>query len=230
MERRNFFAKALAAGAGAAALVKGVRAWAAGLPSDPGGGKPEAGPDEIILPRFEKDLAVSLDKALLMRRTERSFKGGAILSMDQVSRILWAANGANREDGHRTAPSAVARYPVEVYAALPQGVYLFDHKGHKLVKQAEGDIRSKVPITQPGLRRAAMDILYVIDNSKMMGLEQGWADLEIGCMVQSAYLMAAALGLGCTVFALVAYDRVTRLMELPDSKKLRIAQGFGPLR
>ncbi len=228
--RREFFSKAFVAGAGAAAVFRGMRARAKGLPSDPGEGKPKAGPDEIVFPRFEKDLSVPLDQALLQRSTERSFDPDKQLTMEQVSRIMWAANGVNRKDGHRTTPSAVARYPVEVYAALPQGVYLFVPKEHKLVKQADKDIRSKVPITQPGLKRAAMDILYVIDNKRMLGLEEKWADVEIGCMVQSAYLMAAAMDLGSTVFALVAFDRVTGLMGLPDNRKLRLAQAVGPLR
>lgn len=229
MERRSFFTTVLAVGAGAAALMRGIKAKARGLPSDPGGGAKAAAGMEP-LPPFEKNSDYTLERALENRKTDRDFDPDKSLTMDQVSKVLWAANGVNREDGHLTTPSAVARYPIEVYAALPCGVVRFDNKKHALEKISEEDIRSKVPSTQPGLKRSNMTLLYVVDKSKMTGLEDRWASLEIGCMVQNTYLMAAQLGLGCCVFALVRYNKVIELMGLKDNQELVIAQAVGVLK
>jgi len=231
MERRGFFGKALAAGVGLVALARGIKARAKGLPSDPGSSPAGAsGPDLIALPAFNKDSSYTLDQAMLERKTSRDYDPDRTLSLDQVSRLIWAANGVNRPDGHRTTPSAVARYPVDVYAALPEGIYLYETKKHELVRVSSEDVRSKTPAVQPGLRRAAMTVLYVENKGKIPGGETGWADLEIGCMVQNLYLEAAALGLGSCVFALVKYDKVTELMGLKSNQVLRIAQAVGPLK
>ena len=230
MERRWFFARVAAAGLAVSALARSVKAKVTGLPSDPDGERKEAGENEILLPQFTKASDYSLEQALLDRKTERSFDGDKSLSMEQISRVLWAANGQNRDDGHRTTPSALARYPVDVYVALPEGIYLYDHSGHKLTKKSGEDIRRMVPLTQPGLKRAAMQVLYVFNSTRVIGSDESWADLEIGCMVQNVYMMAAQLGLGSTVFALVKYGKVTEKLALGDKEELRIAQAVGHIK
>jgi nitroreductase len=227
IERRGFFGTALALGAGAVALTKVNTAHAKGLPSDPGS-ETSAGPDEITLPSFEKNHPCTLDHALLNRKTDRKYDKGAVVSPDQLSRILWACNGVNRPDGHRTTPSAVASYPVEVYAAIAEGVYRYDLKRHILVKVIGEDIRDQIP-AQPGLKKAALKLLYIVDPKKNR-MEMTWADLEIGCMVQSVYLEAACLGLGSTVFAIVRYQKVEEALGLQGDLKVRIAQAVGPIR
>ena len=160
LERRGFLAKILAVGTGALALARGLRTWAKGLPSDPGAAA-KTGPEEIALPPFEKNLAVSLDQALLNRKTSRSYEKAA-LTREQLSRLLWATTGVNRADGKRTTPSAMATYPVDLLVALPEGVFKYEPKDHKLTKVSGEDVRSQVPI-QPNFKNAAMIALYVIN-------------------------------------------------------------------
>lgn len=229
LERRGFMGKALAAGAGIWALTRSAKTRADGLPSDPAAGEAAAGPEEIALPGFEKDGAFPLERALLERRSDRKFDDSKPLSRDQLSRLLWAANGMNRPGGYRTTPSAVARYPVDIYVTLAEGAYKYDVKGHRLVRVLDRDIRAEVP-RQPGLKRAAMNVLYVARTGLLdRGSSPAWADLEIGCMVQNLYLMAAGLGLGSCVFAIVRYDEVSKLMGFKRNETLRIAQAVGPV-
>ena len=217
-------------GLGLLALVRGRAGRAADLPSDPGAAAvPAAGADAIALPAFAKDSAFPLDQALLARRTSRNFDPDVVLSPEQLSRLLWAANGVNRPDGHRTTPSALARYPVEVYAALPQGVYRYEVKEHKLARVSGEDIRDEIPF-QPSLKKAAMKLLYVLNRSLASGGDTWMADLEVGCMVQDVYLEAAALGLGCCVFAIVHNEKVSKTLGLKNSQTFRLAQAVGPLR
>ena len=231
MERRWFFAKTLAVSAGIVTAGKSIKAWAKskGLPSDPGTIRGEADGKDILLPQFEKNMGCTLDEAMQNRKTTRSFDPDKTLTKDQLTRIMWAANGINREDGHTTAPSAMAYYPVIVYAALPEGVYRYENKEHKLVQVSAENILKKIPV-QPGLRKATMKLLYVYDKNKAKGGDSGWGDLEIGCMVQNVYLEAACLDLGSTVFAIVQYDKVKDYLDLKDGQKLRIAQAVGPVK
>jgi SagB-type dehydrogenase family enzyme len=230
IERRSFLELALAAGAGLAVFFKEIKAFAKGLPSDPGETvKQPAGADEIALPPFDKSSPFKLDEAMLARKTSREFDENAALSKEQLSRLLWAANGINREDGKRTTPSAMARYPVDIYAALKEGVYKYDVKNHKLVKMTGDDVREKVAF-QPSIKKSAIKILYVV-NTGNADAEGNWmADLEIGCMVQNVYLEAASLGLGTCVFALTSKDKVIGALALKKNQMFRIAQAIGPLK
>ena len=68
----------------------------------------------IGLPAPQYDSEVSLEQSLLQRRSVRSYTGEP-LRLDEVGQLLWAAQGITNEAGFRTAPSAGALYPLEVY-------------------------------------------------------------------------------------------------------------------
>ena len=227
MERRDFLRKATALSLGVLAVARGVKVWAKGLPSDPGGSAgADSGPEIMALPPFEKNNTYALDRALLERKSERSFVDRA-LSKEELSRLLWATTGVNREDGHRTTPSGQAKYPVDVLVALPGGVYRYEPKDHRLVRVLAGDIREKIP-TQDAFKKAAMITLYVLNKDKTSRIE--WADLEIGCMGQNLYLEAVALGMGSRIIASIKTDDVTKILGLKESQILRIAQLTGPIK
>ncbi|MFO8058599.1 MAG: SagB/ThcOx family dehydrogenase [bacterium] len=228
MKRRGFFAGLTAMGAGATVFFRNANAEGRELPSSPGA-KEESDEGVIELPGFKKDKSYSLDQALLNRRSDRSFKEGATVSKERLSRILWAADGVNRKNDHRTAPSALARYPVDIYAALPEGVYRYEPEKHRLQQVVSRDIRDEIP-RQPGFKRASVNLLYVINKGLIERGETAWADIEVGCMVQNVYLECAALGLGSCVYALVRYDNVTKILGLKSNQILRIAQAAGELR
>jgi len=227
MDRRAFLGKATALGVGVLAVARGVTAWAKGLPSDPGGAAgASAGPEIMVLPPFEKDQPFPLDRALLERKSVRTYVDRA-LSREELSRLLWATTGVNREDGHRTTPSGQGKYPVDVLVAVPEGVYQYDPKAHRLVRRLAADIRGQIP-NQETFKTAAMIVLYVINTDRTSRME--WADLEIGCMGQNLYLEAAALGLGSRIIAGVKTAEVTKLLGLKATQILRIAQVAGPIQ
>jgi SagB-type dehydrogenase family enzyme len=226
MKRRVFLVRLAAMSAGLVALLKGTAAWAKGLPSDPGTAPAGAGPDTVSLTPFEKTNGFALEKALLERKSIRSYDPARKLSPDEISRLLWATTGVNRTDNKRTVPSARASYPVDLVVALPEGVYLYEPKGHVLKKILSEDIRLKIP-NQDGFRSAAMIVLYVINKDKVLSGKIEWADLEIGCMGQSLFLEAVALGLGSCIFANIAAENVAKAVGLKENQILRIAQAVG---
>jgi hypothetical protein len=212
MNRRVFLVRLAAMSAGLTALMKGKIAWAKGLPSDPGGTAAGApGADTLSLVPFDKSGTFPLEKALLERRSVRSYDPERKLSPEEVSRLLWATTGVNRADHKLTVPSARASYPVDVFVALPEGVYLYEPKGHLLKKILSEDIRPKIP-TQSGFRSAAMIVLYVIDKG------------------QSLFLEAVALGLGSCIFASIAVETVAKTIGLKENQILRIAQAVGGVK
>ena len=227
MDRREFLRKATALSVGVMAATRGVKAWAKGLPSDPGGtAGGSSGPEVIALPPFEKNHPFSLDRALLERQSARTFTERP-LTREELSRLLWAATGVNREDGRRTIPSGQAKYPVDVLVALPEGVYRYEPKEHRLARVFAEDIRGKIPI-QDAFKKAAMIVLYVINKDKSSRIE--WADLEIGCMGQNLYMEAAALGMGSRIIANIKTEDLTKILSLKETQVLRLAQVTGPVK
>jgi SagB-type dehydrogenase family enzyme len=230
MNRRLFLEKAMIVGLGALTLLKGTKPWAKGFITEAWATEPPfSGQDVLLLPPFEKNSPFPLERAFLERKTVRSYDPGRTLTLPEISRLLWAADGVNRDNGRRTAPSALARYPVEILAALPQGVYRYEPKPHRLVRILADDLRSRIPV-QGGLKQAGMIVLYVIDKEKVPGKDLGWADLEIGCIGQNLFLEAGALGLGSCIFAYVNTADISKNLGLKDSQVLRIAQAVGPVK
>ena len=107
--------------------------------------KADASSQAIKLPEPRTDGGMTVEKSLEERRSIRSF-GKDGLTLNEVSQLLWAAQGVTDDKGHRTAPSAMARYPLQVYlladnvTGLPTGVYHYSPEGHNLTIMAEGNV------------------------------------------------------------------------------------------
>jgi hypothetical protein len=77
----------------------------------------------IQLPAARKDGGRPLMQVLQDRQSQREFRREP-LPLPILSTLLWAAFGINRPDGHRTAPSASNRQEIDIYVAMPEGLYL----------------------------------------------------------------------------------------------------------
>ncbi|MBZ5702796.1 MAG: SagB/ThcOx family dehydrogenase [Acidobacteriia bacterium] len=136
-------------------MVAGLAAALASLlPAGTGGQMPPSktlpeSPSEIALPPPARTGRISLEEALARRRSVREFSSTP-LTAQELSQLLWAAQGITHPEGLRTAPSAGALYPLELYVATAAGFYHYDPRGHRLRKHAEGDLR-------PALYRAALE-------------------------------------------------------------------------
>lgn len=108
-------------------------------------GKAAASASVVNLPEPRTDGGISVEKALQERRSIRSFTNES-LTLEQVSELCWAAQGVTDDKGHRTSPSAMASYPLEVYVLagnvtdLPSGVYHYSPVGHNLTVISKGDM------------------------------------------------------------------------------------------
>ncbi|MCS7279978.1 MAG: SagB/ThcOx family dehydrogenase, partial [Thermodesulfobacteriaceae bacterium] len=111
---------------------------------------------------------ISLEEALSKRRSVREF-ATTPLTLQEVSQLLWAAQGITSPWGGRTAPSAGALYPLEIYLVagqvknLPSGIYKYQPKDHSLLRISEGDKREEVwkaALKQPWVKNAPVIFIF----------------------------------------------------------------------
>lgn len=168
-------------------------------------------PARMDLPEPRRTGAAALEATLSLRRSKREFARGPI-ALSALAQLLWAAQGVTHADGRRTAPSAGATYPLEVYAVigevegLPPGVYRYEPHGHGLVAVASGDRRQALAaaaLAQDWVAQAAVILAIVASfertTRRYRRRGERYVHMEVGHVGQSVCLQGVALGLGTTV-------------------------------
>jgi len=178
---------------------------------------------KLPAPRYTSDTPV--EKALLERRTVRTYKAEP-LTVSEVSQILWAAQGiTDSKRGLRTAPSPRAMYLVEVYLIagdvtdLPAGMYKYRPQGHELLKVVYGDVKDGLykAAGQAPINKAPAALL-IAGKSEGSGNPQ-WAYLEAGHVAENVFLQAVSLGLGTISMAGFKADEVKKALNLPANEQ-----------
>jgi len=186
---------------------------------------------DVALPAPSVEGEIPVERALALRRSVREFAPGS-LSLSAVSQLLWAAQGVTDPAGLRTAPSAGALYPLEVYlvagavAGLRPGLYRYDPGRHRLIFASGGDLRGRVA-------RAASNQQWVAEAPAIVVLAahyqrttrkygeraERYVHMEAGHAAQNVYLQAAALRLGTTMVGAFHDEKLARVLDLPDRAK-----------
>ncbi|MBI4874996.1 MAG: SagB/ThcOx family dehydrogenase [Acidobacteria bacterium] len=183
----------------------------------------------IELPKPQTEGGMPLMQALKARASAREFSAEK-LPPQTLSNLLWAAWGVNRPDGRRTAPSASNRQEIDIYVALPEGLFLYDAKAHQLQPVVAGDLRGKTG-SQAWVSEAALNLVYVADYAKMgKGSDQDKAPMagaDTGFISQNVYLYCASEGLATVVRAGVNRDALAPAMILRPEQKIVLAQTVG---
>lgn len=186
-------------------------------------------PGSIPLPKPVTTGGKPLMQALAERKSTREFSAQK-LPPQVLSNLLWAAYGINRPDGRRTAPSANNRQTVDLYVTLPEGVYLYQPKEHRLDLVAAGDHRAAAGV-QDFVGGAALNLLYVADYAKMGSTAAEdkllYAAAETGFVGQNVYLFCASEGLAAVVRAMVRRDELGKILKLRPEQKIMLAQTVG---
>ena len=185
----------------------------------------------VSLPEPQLDGEVSLEQSLLERRSTRSYTSDP-LALEEVSQLLWAAQGITNAAGHRTAPSAGGLYPLELYLVvgnvenLEPGVYNYLPEKHELVLLAEGDIRidlARAALSQTSVKDGAISIVVTAIYERTTGKygERGimYVHIEVGHAAQNLCLQATAMGLGLVTVGAFHDEQVVEVLDLPDDEK-----------
>jgi SagB-type dehydrogenase family enzyme len=177
---------------------------------------------DIALPKPQTTGGKPLMEALNARRTGRSFSAQE-LTQQQLSNLLWAANGVNRSDGKRTAPSAGDSREIDTYVFLKTGVYFYDADAHKLVQKSKTDSRKSVGM-QPFVETAPVVLVYVGNLDKMARFDKEsqtfYTATDVGYISQNVYLYAASEGLATVALGMIKKDELADLLKIQNGKLL----------
>lgn len=165
--------------------------------------------ETVTLPAASRESEISLEEALSKRQSIRSFTDEP-LTLKDLSQLLWSAQGITHGREFRTAPSAGALYPLEVYAlvgnveGLSPGLYRYNVRKHSLVKVKGGNLRKSFSeaVYQPRIIKEAPVTLIISAVYKRITGKYGergirYVHMEVGHAGQNVMLQATALGLGC---------------------------------
>jgi len=191
-------------------------------------------PDVVPLPRPGKTGPLSVEEAITRRRSVRKFRDAPVL-LTEVSQLLWAAQGITGEDGvRRAAPSAGAKYPMEIFVVagkvddLAPGVYRYLPETHSLARVRRGDRRSELcdeALSQEWVEQAALNIVItgVYERTMEKYGERGirYVHIEVGAVAENIYLQAETMGLGTTFVGAFSDEGVKKLLRI-DAEPLGI--------
>ncbi len=172
---------------------------------------------DIKLADPQSSLGMDLITALENRKSARDFSD-KIISLKDLSTILWAADGVNRKDGKRTAPSAFGIYYINIYVASSEGTYLYDPQNKTLKFISDAGIKNRIG-SQGDIPKAS-HVLILTAKLNMMPIyvnkESGkaMANATAGCIAENVYLAADALGIGTRIVASMNIKGITDELKL----------------
>lgn len=185
--------------------------------------------ETVRLPEPERTGGMPLFEALDNRQSLRSYSSRELSERD-LSNILWAAFGMNREDGRRTAPSARNWQQFDIYLIKADGWYLYDPAEHALVKKGNEDFRQYAG-SQDFVATAPLNLIFVSDHDRMTGASRENREFhsatDVGFISQNVYLYCASEGLATVVRGLLDRDRLKELMKLRPSQHVILGQTVG---
>lgn len=193
--------------------------------------KPEGLMETVRLPQPRTDSAVSVERALQLRRSVRNFSASA-LTLNEIAQLLWSAQGITHAEGLRTAPSAGALYPLEIILAagrvggLEPAIYRYSPARHELAVLAAGDRRiglARAALDQQWMQKAAAVLVFCAVEKratrKYGNRGIAYIYIEVGHAAQNVFLQAQALGLGAAVVGAFDEAQTALLLQLPGEQK-----------
>jgi SagB-type dehydrogenase family enzyme len=179
--------------------------------------------DKVIqLPEPASDGGMSVEAALAKRESVRHFTS-VPLALSQISQILWAAQGITRNWGGRTAPSAGALYPLELYLALPDGFFHYIPHNHQLMHISDSNFiedLAAVALGQQCIRESSAVVViaavYKRIEQKYGRRGERYVKVEAGHAAQNILLQAVSQGIGAVPVG-AFYDKdVRKVLSLPS--------------
>lgn len=178
--------------------------------------------EKIVLNQPDTTQGLNVMHAMANRASEKEYDEKE-LSLQDLSDLMWAANGVNRpEKKKRTAPSAINGQDIDIYAFMKDGVYFYNAFDHVLELKVEGDHRKIVAGSQKWAGKAPVVCLLVSDVSrfKFGDNEQRmtWAAFDAGIVSQNIAVFCASVGLATRPRASMETERIIELLNLNENQ------------
>jgi SagB-type dehydrogenase family enzyme len=179
----------------------------------------------LRLPAPEQKGKMSLEEALARRRSVRQFTREPLTEREQ-SQLLWAAQGITHPEGLRTAPSAGALYPLEIYLATASGLYRYEPRPHQLIRLSDRDLRAAIcraALDQEAITQApAVFVIAAVyeRTSRKYGTVRTprYVHMEVGHAAQNLLLEAVAFGLGGVPVGAFETETLQKALDLPADR------------
>jgi SagB-type dehydrogenase family enzyme len=176
----------------------------------------------INLPEPKTKGIVSLEEVINKRRSERSLNGDK-LTLEQIGQLLWSCQGiTDKTRGFRSAPSAGATYPLEIYLVNSDGLFYYLPDTHSIKRIKDKDLRrelSQACFGQGFVEDASVDIVICADFKKTTGhygaRGENYVYIEVGHASQNLHLEAVSLGLGSVPVGAFSDNEVQKVLDLP---------------
>ena len=181
----------------------------------------------ITLPNPRTDSDVSLEAAIVHRRSVRRFSPHS-LTLEQISQLLWAAQGiTGGKDARRATPSAGGCHPLTFYACRDDGVWRYHAQGHLLSRHRERDVRDdlvKAALNQKFIAQAActFPISAIFERTTRRYGERGqlrYVPMDAGHAAQNLLLQAVALDLASVPVGAFNDAEVKKTLALPKEEE-----------
>jgi nitroreductase len=187
-------------------------------------------PAVIALPKPDPNAGVPLMSALAKRASSRAFAPTA-LPPTLLGELLWAADGINRPaSGGRTAPSPHAFNEIDIYVALPNGVYRYDAPSHQLVLKHAIDARGQTGY-QDFVGEAPLDLVYVVRTSRLLAMpaqqRERFSAVTAGAIAQNVALYCASAGLASVIRGWINARLLADALSLNEDELPILAQTVG---
>lgn len=183
----------------------------------------------VKLPEPKTKGGVGLYDALSNRQSLRSFSNQS-LTDQQLSDLLWCANGVNRKDGKRTAPSARNRREIDVYVLTTKGTFLYEPEKNALIPLSEKDNRANVSKRCEFTKDAPVVLVFVANYDKMDGFDEAnrefYGATDCGYVSQNVYLYCAANDMATVVLGAIERDIIQEFLNVKNGKVI-LAQPVG---
>lgn len=183
---------------------------------------------DINLPKPKVNGGIPLMEAFQNRATNRDFSD-KMLSDQQLSNLLWAANGINRKDGKRTAPSARNCQEIDIYVFTSKGVFLYIPE-KDFLKQVIKEDKRKMAVRQPFAAEAPVLLMFVANYDKMKGMDEQsmefYGATDAGYVSQNVYLYCASEKMNTVVLGSIFRDEIKKLLEFNGKAILGQPVGF----
>jgi len=176
--------------------------------------------ETLALTPAELSGSSSLEQTLEERRSGREFTAEQ-LSLDTIGQLFWAGQGITDDAGHRTAPSAGARYPIEIYAISASTFMHYLPVGHRVEQRTDAATLSRLSAAafQQGFVSDAPVVLVITAVPARTEAEYGavahdLVNREAGHVAQNILLQATSLGLAAVPVGGFDPAEVARLLAL----------------